>query len=206
MNRRHQLGFTLIELIVVLSIVVIAATFGIPGLIKMIHRGKMEAFHRATASVIQLARIEAIKRERPTVVQLDFATNQVEIFLDMDDNGEFNPDTLLDPRATDFRIAGPLPLPPEVFIWAPMDGAPKGTNAVDGFTPHPDTGLANQLVFEGTGSLRDIGAYRFGDASGNFLEIRVSPRASARVELRKWDATTTSWLAKGENGTTWRWY
>lgn len=204
-SRNATQGYTLIELLVAFALMATLAFIGFPALQKMIHRSRLEGFHLEAMNLTRMARYEAIKRGVPTVVRLNFANNRVEAYADVDDNGDFVPDTSLKVRETDYPIGGGLPLPRHVFIWAPGE-SPQGPSAVEGFTPHPDASFPNQIVFTRNGSVRDIGAFRFGDEVGNFLELRVSPRASGRVQLRKWDPDATEWYMRNEDGKRWQWY
>ena len=58
-------------------------------------------------------------------------------------------------------------------------------------------------VFLSDGSVLELGAFRTGDLEGNYLEIRVDPKATARVEILKWDGA--EYLAQGDKGKTWKW-
>ena len=65
----------------------------------------------------------------------------------------------------------PRPIPRNQWTASPIDG--------------PELFAA---VFEPDGSIRDIGAFRIADDRGdprNTLEVRVAPRATARIEVRK---------------------
>ena len=61
-------------------------------------------------------------------------------------------------------------------------------------------------IFESDGSIRNIGAFRFGDTRGNYLQIEIAPTATARVTLKKWDETTDKWKEQEEEGEKWIWY
>lgn len=61
-------GFTLVEALVVVAIIAILTTFSMPALFNMIERSKLEGAARETASLVQLARLHAIKTGDVTTV------------------------------------------------------------------------------------------------------------------------------------------
>ncbi|HVS02088.1 MAG TPA: GspH/FimT family pseudopilin [Thermoanaerobaculia bacterium] len=183
--RRRQDGFTLTELMVVLAIIVIIALFGLPALVDSLHRSKIDGANRQVATVMRAARLEAIKLGRPVGVFADFATDRVFRFVDEDGNGVYEDgvDTVL----------GEVPLPAGVSF----QGPPAQPDAIDGFGGNP------YVLFDIDGSAGATGAFRIADTRQNFLEVRVSPAATGRVQIRKWDET--DWFAQGENGKSWKW-
>ena len=114
----------------------------------------------------------------------------------------FDPDPVKPDRNTDYlihRLALPLAAHPEagVYFWGVEDAGPEGAGVVRELTPDPRSTEASPLpgvaVFEPDGSIRDAGAFRLAmarfdrddDTQGNFFEIQVCPRATARIEVRK---------------------
>lgn len=199
-------GYTLLELIIIMAIIGILSLFGFPALDKTIHQAKIRGYMVEGSSLVRLARAEAVKQQLPAIVKVDFANGWMEAFMDVDEDGVFTPDPMADPFTADYRVGDVHRLPGRIFIWGPADAAPLGGDAVDGLTPHPDGTSPNQLSINPTGTVEDIGAFRFGDQLGNFFEIRISPKASAKIMVRKWDPTASDWFANGENGQSWRWY
>lgn len=61
-------GFSLVELMVVLSIVGIAATIGLPSFVPLVSKIRMDGEISALQSGLNLARSEAVKRGLPVVV------------------------------------------------------------------------------------------------------------------------------------------
>ena len=96
-NIRKKSGFTLIELIVTISIVSILASIAIPSFTGMIKSNRISAGTNELVSALFLARSEALKRSNPVSIctsidqatcsgGTDFAKGWV-IFLDCDDDG-----------------------------------------------------------------------------------------------------------------------
>ena len=153
--------------------------------------------------LLQQARLEAIKRSVTAIVRLDTASRQVISFADV--NGPTMadpPDGLYNPVAgqlehgTDYEVRPALRLPGRIEFQAPL-----GQTVVDGFTT---IGADQVAMFQTDGSVRDDGAIRISDGRSNFLEVRVAPKATARVELRKWDGS--AFRVAGEGGVQWQWY
>jgi prepilin-type N-terminal cleavage/methylation domain-containing protein len=193
-------GFTVIEMIVVVAIVGIMATIGIPNLIRIIHRAKLE-----TSVLMQRARSEAVRQNVPTVVRFDFTRNEVVAFADVDGPTVVDPsDSIFNPvagqphRATDYEL-GRYQLPNRVLFQAPA-ADPEG--AVRGFR---DVGPDKVAVFNPNGSIAETGAVRFGDQRGNFLEVNVEPAATARVQMRKWDPDLNAWQSRNQGDKPWVW-
>ncbi len=201
-RRRTAAGFTFIEMLVVLVVLLIAAALGFPALQNMIVRSKLEGIARETGMLVQQARFEAIKRSVPTVVRIDLDKRQVVAFADVNGaaigdppDGIFNPVAGQPRRGTDYIVGGTLQLPSRIEFQAP-----GGQAVIEGLTA---VGGEKVLIFATDGSVSDDGAVRFADGRGNFLELRVEPRATARVELKKWDGSF--WRAAGEGGVPWNW-
>jgi type II secretory pathway pseudopilin PulG len=195
-------GFTLIELLVIIAIVMVLALFTWPALDKMIHRARLQGFATEVAGLMNRARLESVKRSVPAVVRLDFASDQVVLFVDVDGDGVFTPDAAVPLGQADFEVVR-RPRPARIAFQGPSDGE-EGSDAVDGFTVNPeDNSLPHQAVFNPDGSIDVIGAFRFADIKGNVLEVRVAPQATARIELRKWDGSV--FRAPREGGEPWNW-
>lgn len=159
---------------------------GLPALQQMIHRNKLEGFARQTTVILQAARFEAIKRSRPVVVQIDTTAQQVASWVD--DNGDAVQDV------TEQQL-GLMTLPSGVDF-----AAPDGQAVIEGFTTAGTTGW---VTYGNDGASDLAGAFRLGDARGNFIEIRIAAAATARLDVRKWQ--DGQWLELGEGGGGWKW-
>jgi len=200
----RQRGFTMIEMLVVLALMALLMTFAIPSLLTTLRQGKIRGAANEAATLMRLARLEAIKRSCPTLVRILPAAKP-------------NPQRLegiVDCNSDGIQDAGIPPLvgvtlPARVSFLAPPNIA--GVASVDHFSPDPADGAAAAVaIFLGDGSVDKTGAFRFGDQAGNFLEVRVEPTATARIEVRKCTtctnaADTNDWHANGDLGKAWSW-
>ena len=187
--RRLDDGFSLIEVLVVIFILLTVTLISWPALERTIERSKLLALGQQVAMLMQRARLESIKRSVPAVIRLDLADRQVFAFADVNNaGGDPVPDGLFNPvdgranRTTDYEIAR-LTLPHLVSFGGPSDASPPLDQPVDGFgTTDGTDGMA---VFRPDGTAAAVGAFRFGTARNN-LEVRVEPATMGRVFLRKY--------------------
>lgn len=205
-RRRRSGGFTLIELLVVLLVLGIAMGLGIPALHNFIIRSKTEGYTRDVGVLLQQARLEAIRMNRPAAVYLDPASGEIRAFLDADKNLEYAPDGAEVFRATDYEL-GRLPLPSGVEF-RDEAGTP-GAGSVDGITTvavdgsdlpaaifRPDGSVLDQMPDDA--AIQTAFAFRIADLRGNHLEVRISPLLTGKVEVRKYRDADNVWAAAGD--------
>ena len=197
---RAAAGFTLVELLIVLAIATLVITLGVPSLLDVLHRQRLEGQVRELATLAHRARHQALLRGVPAIVEFDADGFSAFVDLhgaDLDDP----PDLLFGPlpsaplQGTDFRV-GDGKLPEGIDL-----AAPGALDAVHGFTT---VAGVQKAIFDPDGSIRDTGAVRIADRRGNYLEVRIEPRATGRVSLYKWDGS--AWRANGEGGHSWTWH
>lgn len=91
MNRKNRqknnAGVTLIELVVVISIITILAAIGIPQYGRFIARSKVRQVATDMLQNIRLARTMAIKEQRPYVINFNGGANSYSIGFDTNDDG-----------------------------------------------------------------------------------------------------------------------
>ncbi len=185
-----QKGFTLVEMLAVLALAVVMLALGLPILFTTVRQAKLRGVVQETTALMRRARIEAVKTSAQAVVRIvppaGGEPGQVEAFSDRDADETFDADE---------RVLGKLSLPFGVRFFAPPDL--EDADSVEGFTADPGgSSLPHIAVFQGTGAVEATGAFRFGDQFQNYLEVRIEPAATARVEVRK----------AREEGGDWKWY
>lgn len=190
---RRDGGFTILEAIVVVAIVGILVLIVAPAFLNMINRIKLTGTAREIASLMQAARMEAIKLGAPAYVAYDATENRFFAFVDLDrDGAESDGDRVLAARVY---------VPTKIEFRGPGDVAVAGTNSIDGWDDVP---AQDGPIFRSDGSADRVGAYRLRDSNDNYLEVRVETPATGRIVLRKRDEDGVFYL-NGESGHTWEW-
>lgn len=189
----RERGFTLIEMLVVVAILGIAALLSIPYLSAQIQRSKLLGAASQVSGLMRLARLDAIKYSRCGIVAIDLGTRKVNAFSDKD------ADCLPDAD----EVIGEVILPNSVTFEAP--GNVTGAASVQGFSTF--SGNPNIAVFRSEGSIDATGAFRLksealGTGAPNYLEVNVAPAATARVALRKYESG--AWVENDDTG-VWKW-
>src|SRR5258708_37027732 len=119
-------GFTLLELLMVLALAGALVLLGIPSMLNALNRAKLTGFAQQTATAMQGARLEAIKRGHVARVEVHFTDNSAIAYGDANGNGVYDP-------GTDFLVFQAT-APTAVMLEVPEDStSPTNTNAVSGY-------------------------------------------------------------------------
>jgi prepilin-type N-terminal cleavage/methylation domain-containing protein len=193
---RGPRGFTLIELLVVLSLMLVLVALGIPALVTALHQSKIRGIVQEVTVLMRQARLDAVKTSAQAVVQIVPSTGagdpgHVLAFSDRDSNGVLGAGE---------PVLGDFPLPTGVVFEDCNDNTDK--DSVDKFSTDPKGG-PNMAVFQRNSSIADVGAFRFADPYGNYMEVNVAPVATARIEVRKCE--NKKYVSNGEDGKAWTW-
>lgn len=200
MNTRPQLpdserGFTLIEALVTVAVIGILLLITIPAMLGMLNRMQLTGISREAATLMQVARLEAIKMSAPVEVRYDAAQKRLYAFVDFDRDGIEN--------GADRRLSAEARLPRRVEFRGPGDAAPNGANAIDGWDDPP---AKPGPTFLPDGSVDRVGAFRFTDSAGQVIEVRVETPATGRIALKKWDNALSRFFAQKEENREWIWF
>lgn len=190
-NESGRLGFTLIELIIVMAVVAVIALFGYPALDKLINRNKLLGVATETSHGLRLARYQAIKNSRPTIYSINAGTRLIESWVDDNDDGNLDAGEEVLIRTT---------LQAGLYLGKPILASGGAVWGFEGST---------KASFNPDGSVDAVGGFRFCDHPDNprnFLEVAVQPRSVARVEIRKWYNATNKWWGRDEGPHPWVWY
>ncbi|MFY9823847.1 MAG: GspH/FimT family pseudopilin [Thermoanaerobaculia bacterium] len=172
---RGKTGFTLVELLVILAIAMIIGLVSYPELAKYYTRTQLEGTVQQLALMMQKARYQAIKTGQTATVCADTTLKQVTGSVGATANAWFTM-----PKSVNF-------------------GAPSPQLAIT-LTVTP-----NCFTFNNDGSVAEVGSFRFVDNNANYLEVRVDPQATARVQVRKWNTTDSQWYTRNQGGKAWEW-
>jgi len=162
----------LIELIIVMALMAIMAGLLYPTLQFQFARVRTMTSAKQITATFQRARLEAIRRNAPGVVEIDIPGRRVTADVD------------------GVTFVGLLSAGVEF-------GAPAGEDIVYGF------GAGGKANFTIAGGVLESGAFRIVGPRDNFVEIRIDPPATARIQIRKWDGT--AFKAQGQGGVSWTW-
>lgn len=173
-------------MLVTVTVLALALGIGMPIFMSTLYRARLEGAARQVSAGLQSARLKAIKQQRNLQVEMITDEDRIIAFIDDDAN-----------KALD---VGEESLPPISLPQGLEFRAPGGQAAVDGFEIVDNRALA---IFLSDGSVDAQGAIRIADQRDNFLEVRVAPKGTAKVEVRKWDGV--NWWARDEGGHPWQW-
>ncbi|MEZ5314473.1 MAG: GspH/FimT family pseudopilin [Thermoanaerobaculia bacterium] len=188
-------GFTLIEALITVAVIGILILITIPAMLGMLNRMQLTGVSRETATLMQVARLEAIKMSAPVEVRYDSTQNRLIAFLDFDRDGIRN--------GADRLLSAEVRLPRRVQFRGPGDAAPNGANAVDGWDDAP---AKPGPTFLPDGSVDRVGAFRFMDSGGQIIEVRVETPATGRIAMKKWDSVLSKFYAQKEENREWIWF
>ncbi len=79
---RKNSGFTLLELMVAIAIVAIAASIAVPNMISWPAKHRMSGAAREIYSAMQYARLRAVKEKMPVAINFNVATDTFTVFTD----------------------------------------------------------------------------------------------------------------------------
>jgi Tfp pilus assembly protein FimT len=190
-SRRCRAGFTLIEALVVLAILFVLLTLGVPELLRVVHRSKLEGYAQGVAGSMRICRFEAVRQNVNTRLFVDYKNNRVQAATV---DGAGNPVEVLDTQ----------PLPTDVDFWAYSED-PRKEHAIVGFATSPTGGW---VEFRPNGSASSTGGIRLSDGR-NYLEVAVATQATGRIELHKAEpdpkTTVIGYRVNGEREYSWNW-
>lgn len=167
MPRRRRRGFTLVELLIVIAVVGVSFSIGLPWLWNIYLDLKIRNTAHETISLMRSGRFKAIAENTQYTV-LARPGGLVQLY-----------------EGDDHTIAGTLRstvVLPRPVIFSSPDAVP----ALDGFNVHAD---GRFVVFDSDGSADEEGTLRFGlndPEPTRFFEVRLEPAATATTQLRRW--------------------
>lgn len=188
LRTRRGTGFTLIEMLLVVTVVGITAVIAVPAFIEMLWRSKVEMAARQTTIQMRAARFQAIQEADEFGIWADFAENRIVLGRPADPADD--PDLWLEIRAFE--------LPGGIVFQGPGDPGPNDAGAVVFDPPYDDNEdavLGGWVVFNADGSSDAEGEIRFAMPERNlFYATAVGPRATGKISILKYDFDAGTWL------------
>ena len=106
LDHKHQLGFTLLELIVTLSVIAIVAAIAIPKMSTWAANYRLNSAARDLAANLQHAKLEAVKRRTQCTITFKqpVGTCDYAVYMDADSNLEYDAEEILiQVRLSDYK-------------------------------------------------------------------------------------------------------
>jgi len=146
-----QKGMTLIELVIVLSMASIALVAGVTYALPWLAREKARSAVYDVQSYLQLARIEAVSRNRDCRFVLDTSTRTLQVF-----DGNSTPGT-----TTDDILLYETTLPAQVQFARPDTGSPVTLSQIGSTSLYETVFTSDGIVTQGTGEVALFGGEEF---------------------------------------------
>lgn len=137
-------GFTSVELVVAMAIVVSVCLFTLAYLHTILHRERMKGTVRDIYSFVLLSRMQAVRRDANVVLEFDLARRQMTVWADM------SPSNFV--RDDDEPLLGVRPLPAFLSLRS-IEGALDGPDSVAFDQYAGDPSLVDRIVFRSNGGL-----------------------------------------------------
>src|SRR5215467_4398212 len=105
MCRSRVAGYSLVEMVMTLAIGLILAAITLPTLIGAIQGYRLSSAAQQAASLIDLARYTAIRRNKVTAIQETVQNGNTVLFIDLKGNGQLDPSDPMMLLPSDMQIA-----------------------------------------------------------------------------------------------------
>jgi Tfp pilus assembly protein FimT len=184
MNRKiawNRSGFTLVELVVTASMIMIVAVFAVPSINRYWQYYQLDSATQSLTSTLELARFTAISRNVSVVTSFSVADRYYEVFEDNNGNGVRDPGE---------RLVGGYSLPGRInFSGAGLVGPPASPS---GSVGDPVSFNDDRVVFNTRGKLQNgLGSiYLQNDARD---ASAISYNLAGRMKTYHWDRGSLTW-------------
>lgn len=168
-------------MLVLLAMLAVLVAVSFPAIRIMIAKARLESTVQQTATVMQAARLQAIRQATSSQVALMASGDQtwIQASIDRNRDDDFESDLGFVQIHPVVQIAGPA---------ADLAGVVGWTDDV--------------LQFNSDGTAAEAGAVRISAQVGGdvvYYEVRVSPVAAPRISVREWDPLASKWVEEGDD-------
>ncbi|MCL2119276.1 MAG: prepilin-type N-terminal cleavage/methylation domain-containing protein [Planctomycetaceae bacterium] len=146
-HRKRQ-GVTLIELLIVMSILIVIAGLGLPSVMRMLDRSRLTSAAKELQAELNRTRLESMKSGEPLVFHYQPGTGNYEIMAKREYDLRYPPQQPLQPFPQDFGMTSGMGM-------TPTDMPAFGSGSETGLSPQPAGSTAPTLAGRGSTSLVD---------------------------------------------------
>ena len=151
-HRKRQ-GVTLIELLIVMSILIVIAGLGLPSVMRMLDRSRLTSAAKELQAELNRTRLESMKSGEPLVFHYQPGTGNYEIMAKREYDLRYPPQQPLLPFPQDFGMTPGMGMtPPDMLAF--------GSGSENSLSPQPAGSTAPTLADRGSTSLADVVASR----------------------------------------------
>jgi prepilin-type N-terminal cleavage/methylation domain-containing protein len=207
-SRNRQRGFSLLELLIVVMLMIIIAAMATPALIGAIRRYQLESTGRQIKNMIMTARYEAIRRNRPICTVLQVVGGESHYGMDLPRPGD--PDSTPCNNAPSLAPGDPFVFTPSATLWydtgtaqppPTYNGLPAGYTNTS--TPPPVAPGDYRITFSPRGvvinpatglmvpEVQMFAVHR--DIPGQFDAILITITPMGKIKLFRWDIAGNRW-------------
>ncbi len=187
MKTTKSYGFTLIELVITLSIIALAVLFSVPSIAEWAPYYRMKGDASTIAGILTTARFEAVKRNQDVVAQFNTANETVTVFEDTDGNGTQDAG---EPTLNTYTLSQSVNFGVNGIVADDLNGSGNPPTASITFTN-------NRVSFASNGSATPAGElYLMFDPNtvvNTQQAFGVSVAAGGQVRYARWNPSINNW-------------
>jgi prepilin-type N-terminal cleavage/methylation domain-containing protein len=101
---RTARGFSVVELVVVLAIILVLSSIAIPSLLSSMRTYRISSAASSFSALLQRARFEAIRRNTPISVRTAVVGGNTAVYIDVNGNGALDPDEPMVLQTSDIQF------------------------------------------------------------------------------------------------------
>ena len=197
---RPNSGFSLIELLVVMAVMLVVAAFAIPTMTSSMDAYRMRGSLTSISGLIQRARIQAVKQDTSQRIHFATVNNKVVVFVTT------ATDSATQPLTTDTNLSEQLWLPTQFLIGSAPSGTPTTLTSSSMWGTSTTVGNINQDIYFNSRGIPCVPAAGTGvcNATTGFIYYY---QFQSNKKTARWAATSVSPAGRIQswfwNGSSW---